>query len=96
MIISVPILWNSDHKSEFCNFTSTFGSVNLGGIAAWKVRGGGTGNIVGYGSANQSKFHQKFGINPKIIFKLIKLCKISSKKNINKRIYVSRDSNWNF
>jgi hypothetical protein len=35
--------------------------VNLGGMPAWKVRGGGTGNIVGYGSATKSK--EKFSIN---------------------------------
>lgn len=31
MIISVPILWNSDHKSSFCNLTSTLGREKRGG-----------------------------------------------------------------
>lgn len=48
MIISVPILWNSDHKSAFCNFTSALGSVKRGGIGgSWRV-----GKIDEYGSEN--------------------------------------------
>jgi hypothetical protein len=51
--------------------------VNLGGMPAWKVRGGGTGNIVGYGSATKSKenFNQKlFGTDSIRLFELINLC----------------------
>lgn len=46
IIISVPIWWNSDHKSEFCNFTSAPGNVNRGGIG-WNCR---VGKIDEYGS----------------------------------------------
>lgn len=48
MIISFPILQKFDHKSEFCNFTSAAGKVDLGGIGGnWRV-----GNIDEYGSAS--------------------------------------------
>lgn len=52
IIISVPILWNSDHKSAFCNFTSASGIVNLGGIGGNCCR---AGNIDEYGSEISSR-----------------------------------------
>lgn len=49
IIISVPIWWNSDHRSEFCNFTSAPGSWKRGGIGgSWRV-----GKIDEYGSVKR-------------------------------------------
>lgn len=46
IIISVPILWKSLHRSAFWSFTSAPGSVNLGGIGgSWR-----DGKIDEYGS----------------------------------------------
>ena len=46
MIISVPILWNSDHKSALWSFTSAPGRVKRGGMGgSWR-----DGNIDAYGS----------------------------------------------
>jgi hypothetical protein len=51
MIISVPILWNSDQRSSLCNFTSALGSVKRGGIGgSWRA-----GKSDEYGSGMERK-----------------------------------------